>query len=407
MEATTGLELEYKKTKLGLIPIDWKIIKIGDYSSIDKRSLKSDTDDDFKFKYISLSDIFKGKINIPEELISFKSAPSRARRIVSKGDVLLSTVRPNLKSFGIIEDFDEPLIASTGFAVITCNEELNEKYLFFSLFSKILDRQFHMLVVGSNYPAINSADVKNLKIPLPPLAEQVKIAEILTTWEEAMFFTQKLIDQLQLRKKGLMQELLTGKQRLPGFDGEWKELKAGMIFENHSDKSHDGEFEVLSATQDKGVIPRSDVGIDIKYDKSSLKNYKKVDAGDFVISLRSFQGGIEYSSYEGLVSPAYTVLKEKLPISKKFYAEYLKSGNFIKRLNSIIYGIRDGKQISYKEFSSLKLWYPPIDEQQYISTVLEIMDKEIGTYKTYLETQKNQKRGLMQELLTGKKRVKI
>ena len=145
--------------------------------------------------------------------------------------------------------------------------------------------------------------------------------------------------------------------------------------------------------------------IHCKYDKSSLKNYKKVEIGNFVISLRSFQGGIEYSEHEGIISPAYTILEEILPIAKKFYMEYMKTETFINKLNSIIYGIRDGKQISFKEFSSLKFLYPNLEEQKAIAAVLNQADEEIKYYENYLEKLEAQKKGLMQVLLTGALRV--
>ena len=147
--------------------------------------------------------------------------------------------------------------------------------------------------------------------------------------------------------------------------------------------------------------------IDIKFDKKSLGTYKKVEVGDYVISLRSFQGGIEYSLYEGLVSPAYTVLKEVVPISKSYYRIYFKTESFINRLNTIIYGIRDGKQISYKDFSTLKLPCPSIDEQQAVAEVLEKAEKELRLYEKKLTTLQQQKKGLMQKLLTGEIRVKV
>lgn len=392
--------------KIDFIPESWEITNLGSVTKIYDGThatpkYVADGIPFYSVEHISKNDFSKTKF-ICEKV--FEKENKRVK--LEKGDILMTRIG-DVGTAKLI-DWDVKASFYVSLALIKKSEKFNPKFLELFINSGIFQGELYKRMIHVAFPIkINLGEIGKCLVVIPSKSEQNKIAEILSTWDQAIEKTKNLIDQLQLRKKGLMQGLLTGKQRLRGFDDEWKELKAGMIFENHSDKSHDGEFEVLSATQDKGVIPRSEVGIDIKYDKSSLKNYKKVDAGDFVISLRSFQGGIEYSSYEGLVSPAYTVLKEKLPISKKFYSEYLKSGNFIKRLNSIIYGIRDGKQISYKEFSSLKLWYPPIDEQQYISTVLEIMDKEIGTYKTYLETQRIQKRGLMQELLTGKKRVKI
>lgn len=312
-------------------------------------------------------------------------------------------------------------------------------------------------------PLISQKPIYNQKIPLPPLPEQQKIAAILSCWDTAIEKCEAAISALEKRNKGLAQQLLRGPVerptpspseegkeptpnpskggilrstepsplpggkktqqsplpggdlgvgpaegkhlRLKGFEGEWEEVRAKELFENHTDKSHDGSLEVLSSTQERGVIPRSEVGIDIKYDPKSLKNYKKVEKGNFIISLRSFQGGIEYSYYEGLVSPAYTVLKERKEIDHDFYRKYLKTESFINRLNSVIYGIRDGKQISFKDFSSLKLFYPPLDEQKAISSLLQQADQELALQKAKKESLQTQKEGLMQKLLTGEVRV--
>lgn len=155
------------------------------------------------------------------------------------------------------------------------------------------------------------------------------------------------------------------------------EFMAKDIFRSVSDKKHDCHYQVLSATQDKGIVPRNEIDINIKYNKSNLSGYKKVNRGDFVISLRSFQGGIEYSSYEGLVSPAYTVLRANVPICEDYYKAYFKMDNFIKRLNNGTYGIRDGKQIGYEDFGNMIIHYPPIEEQKKIAEILTTQDKII------------------------------
>lgn len=140
----------------------------------------------------------------------------------------------------------------------------------------------------------------------------------------------------------------------------------------------------------------------------TLSGYKLIDIGDFVISLRSFQGGIEYSNYRGILSPAYTVLKSIMEINKDFYKYFFKSYRFIEKYLSIsVIGIRDGKQISYSDLSSVKIPYPPIDEQQKIAKVLSNCDEEIRLLGKKLEMLKLQKKGLMQKLLTGEIRVKI
>lgn len=186
---------------------------------------------------------------------------------------------------------------------------------------------------------------------------------------------------------------------------ENKEYQARDVFKSVTNKKHHGEFEVLSATQDRGVIPRNQVDIDIKYNEDNIAGYKKVDKCDFVISLRSFQGGIEYSEYEGLVSPAYTVLKPILPISDGYYKAYFKTGDYIERLNIGTYGIRDGKQIGYEDFGDMVIHYPPLAEQEKIADILAAQDKVITLKEKLLEEKKKQKKYMMQQLLTGKKRL--
>ena len=181
--------------------------------------------------------------------------------------------------------------------------------------------------------------------------------------------------------------------------------QAKDLFFSVSDKKHSGALEVLSVTQDRGIIPRRLVDIDIKYDDANLGSYKKVLKGDFVISLRSFQGGIECSNYTGIVSPAYTVVRSKQKIVDEYYKAYFKTGNFINRLNIGTYGIRDGKQVGFNDFGDMVLHYPPIDEQQKIAEILSVQDRVIELKEKLLAEKQKQKKYLMQQLLTGKKRL--
>ena len=240
---------------------------------------------------------------------------------------------------------------------------------------------------------------------LPSVPEQEKIGEAVDIQNKIIDLKEKLLAEKQRQKKYLMQQLLTDRMRLPGFDGEWMYVRANQIFRNVTDKKHNGTLEVLSATQDRGIIPRSLVDIDIKYAVESLTGYKKVAKGNFVISLRSFQGGIEYSEYSGIVSPAYTVLSSIYPIEDNYYKQFFKSTDYINRLNIAVYGIRDGKQISYNDFGRIRIPYPPLDEQKAIAAVLETADKEIEILKRNIEQEKQKKKALMQLLLTGIVRV--
>ena len=177
-----------------------------------------------------------------------------------------------------------------------------------------------------------------------------------------------------------------------------KEYKAKDVFYSVSNKNHNGDYEVLSATQDRGVIPRSQVDIDIKYDDANIGGYKMVDKGDFVISLRSFQGGIEYSEYTGLVSPAYTVLKPRASICDEYYKSYFKTNDFISRLNKGTYGIRDGKQVGFKDFGEMIIHFPPLPEQQRIAKILSAQDKVIECYEKKIEQLKRMKKYYLQNM---------
>ncbi|MBK9680363.1 MAG: restriction endonuclease subunit S [Saprospiraceae bacterium] len=290
---------------------------------------------------------------------------------------------------------------------------VDAKYLAYKLQMEDLSR----LRNKGGQPLISQGPIGIHKVSLPKsLPEQKAIARVLSTADAAIHTTEKLIAQKELRKKWLMQQLLTGKKRLPafenasegnkGFGGEWKKLGAGEVFKSISKKGF-GDEELLSATQDRGIIPRTMLEGRVTMPSTGTGGFKLVEIGDFVISLRSFQGGLEYSYYRGLVSPAYTVLKPKKPINQEFYKQYFKSYEFIGRLATAVIGIRDGKQISYDDFYIVKIPFPSNEEQTAIAQVLQAADKEISLLKAKAEKLREQKKGLMQVLLTGKVRLKI
>jgi len=146
------------------------------------------------------------------------------------------------------------------------------------------------------------------------------------------------------------------------------------------------------------MIYRNSIGIEIKYSKESLKSYKIVETGDFVISLRSFQGGIEYSKLKGICSPAYIILKPKTEIDRQFYKYYFKKEDFITRLSKTVVGIRDGKQISYEAFGGLKLKVPSVDEQKVISNFLYSLQSKIELLTEQLHKTQQFKKGLLQQM---------
>lgn len=247
---------------------------------------------------------------------------------------------------------------------------------------------------------------------LPPVREQRKIAEILSTQDKAIELQERKIDELKRFKKGCLERMFPRKgqkvpeKRFPGFTDDWEQRKAKELFVSTADKGYP-ELPVLSATQDRGMIRRDENSINIFHDKKNEAGYKRVLPGQFVIHLRSFQGGFAHSAIEGITSPAYTVFG--FSESEKHDSEYWKyvftSKSFIQRLETVTYGIRDGRSISYEEFLTLDFVYPSKAEQTAIARYLDKLSDLIALHQRKLEEMKKQKKALMQLLLTGIVRV--
>lgn len=188
--------------------------------------------------------------------------------------------------------------------------------------------------------------------------------------------------------------------RFPEFknEGEWEYVYGDELFEPISNKDHNSDLPILAITQEQGAVPRDMINYHVSVTEKSIESYKVVEIGDFIISLRSFQGGIEYSNYLGLCSPAYIVLRKKEDVINDFYRHYFKSYPFIQDLNKNLEGIRDGKMISYKQFSEILIPKPKIKEQEKIAACLSSLDEVISAYNEKLDLLKDHKKGLMQNL---------
>ena len=188
--------------------------------------------------------------------------------------------------------------------------------------------------------------------------------------------------------------------RFPEFQnaGEWKFVYGNELFVPISNKNHNSDLPILAISQEYGAIPRTFIDYNVIVSKESISGYKVVEKGDFIISLRSFQGGIEYSNYKGLCSPAYIILRKRETIYDIFYKYYFKSYQYIQELNRKLEGIRDGKMVSYKQFSEIPIPYTLYEEQQKIALFLQSIDNYI--YKTDRELKQLQthKKALLQVL---------
>jgi len=207
---------EFKNTEIGRIPKEWEVAKLGEIVEINKETKNPLIEfPDRKFLYIDIESVENGTGIIKEakELLG-KEAPSRARRVIHYNDVVMSTVRPYLKAFAIIPQEYDNKICSTGFAVLTCKDYLLPIFLLHTLFSREIINQFNKIMIGGQYPALNESQVAEIKIPLPQLQEQQEISEILSAVDKMLAQKRARKEKLMKIKKGLMEDLLTGKVRV-------------------------------------------------------------------------------------------------------------------------------------------------------------------------------------------------
>ena len=178
----------------------------------------------------------------------------------------------------------------------------------------------------------------------------------------------------------------------------WKLHAGKSLFDQIVDRNPEPGLPVLAITQEHGAIPRHMIDYHVSVTEKSIESYKVVRVGDFIISLRSFQGGIEYSSYHGICSPAYVILRRRGEGSDEYFRHYLKTDRFIRILTKNLEGLRDGKMISYKQFSDLMLPVPTPAEQQKIADCLSSLDELIAAQARKVDVLKTHKKGLMQQL---------
>jgi len=263
-------------------------------------------------------------------------------------------------------------------------------------------KQIMKIAQGTKVLSLSTGRLSNIILNLPSKLEQQKIASFLTTIDTKIEQLSKKVELQEQYKKGVMQKIFNQEIRFKNDDGsgfdEWEWKNGNLIFQAISNKNHNSDLPILAISQEYGAIPRDMIDYKISVTNNSITSYKVVEVGDFIISLRSFQGGIEYSNYKGICSPAYIILRAIIDIDNRFFKFYFKTHRYIQQLNSKLEGIRDGKMISYKYFSEIKLPLPQKEEQTKIANFFSTLDKQIGSTKKQLAKTKEFKKGLLQRM---------
>lgn len=400
----------YKKGKIGIVPIKWNEVPFSTLFT----STSEYTDDLEQYPLYSLT---------IEDGITAKTERYERSHLVKKENSY-KVVRPNDYAynpmnirFGAVARHkgDIPVAVSGYYDIFTTVHESDLVFMDSFLTYGPMITYYNKVSTGSlvEKQRVHFSDFLEFSLALPTLEERKKIAAILSTQDKAIELQARKIEELKRFKKGCLEKMFPRKgqkvpeTRFPGFTGDWEQRKAKELFVSTADKGYP-ELPVLSATQDRGMIRRDENSINIFHDKKNEAGYKRVLPGQFVIHLRSFQGGFAHSAIEGITSPAYTVFGFSEP--EKHDSEYWKyvftSKSFIQRLETVTYGIRDGRSISYEEFLTLGFVYPSKAEQTAIARYLDKLSDLITLHQRKLEEMKRQKKALMQLLLTGIVRVK-
>jgi len=257
----------------------------------------------------------------------------------------------------------------------------------------------------STIPQINNKHIEPYPVDIPNMAEQQAIGTFFSRLDDLITLHQRKYDKLVVFKKSMLEKMFpkdgesVPEIRFAGFTDPWEQRKASEVFQIVDDRGHP-TLPVLSATQNQGMIYRDDSGRYIGHDESNEIGYKRVLPGDFVVHLRSFQGGFAHSQYEGITSPAYTVFRAKEPTSHsdRFWKHWFMSEHFIAGLSTVTYGIRDGRSISVDEFMNTFLAFPAVEEQAAISRLFDYLDDLITLHQRKLELLQNIKKSLLDKM---------
>lgn len=410
METIEEYKVGYKKTKLGWIPDDWKLTPLGKLcfkkgkygigaSAVEYRN-------DLP-TYLRITDIDDFGNYSPKNKVSL-SETDWQNYLLKKGDILFVRTGSATGKTYLYKAKDGNLVYAGFLIKFTPNpEKLLPLYLSLFTSSSIYYKWVSVMSVRSGQPGINSEEYALLPIPLPRIPEQQKIATILSDWDLAIENLQSLIEKLKRRKKGLMQQLLTGKKRLPGFSEEWQEQKLGaLIIDCKKKTTEQDEYEILTSSN-KGLLPQKEYfGKGRISDKKNI-GFHVLPPNHITYRSRSDDGKFTFNlnelGYTGIISHYYPVFKMK-DGDNKFFVEYAntnknKFGRYSVGTSQLV--------LSFNEIKKMKVTFPSPEEQRAISNVLNIAHQEIAEQQNYLEQLQAQKKGLMQQLLTGKVRVKV
>lgn len=380
----------------------WEQRRLGDVGSIHTGNTPSTSNPDYYSEngipWITPTDIDESDVKTTEKCLSPEGA--KVARLVPAGSILCTCIAS---------------IGKNALTKTTCgfNQQINalvpnpgqsdSAFLFAQ--SALWSKRMKLMAASSAMQIVNKTEFSKLPCMLPSLPEQRFIGTLFRNLDGLIALRQRELDHVKLLKRGLLQKMFpkdgagVPEIRFPGFTDPWEQRKAQEVF-GFRDERNRAELPVLSATQENGMVFRDDSMRVVGHDVSNEVGYKRVAPGDFVIHLRSFQGGFAHSSIEGIASPAYTVLLIREPDKHcdLFWKCCFSSERFVRSLTTVTYGIRDGRSINVEEFMNMNLRVPSLPEQRLIGAFFRDIDDLIALHQRELDHLKLQKKALLQQM---------
>jgi type I restriction enzyme S subunit len=388
---------------------DWLHTKLGDIAKITCgiAATPEYVDESVGVPFLSARNVQDGKLDlskfmyIPKELHIKLTKNTKPK----KGDVLLTRVGAGIGKAAFV-DIDFEFSVYVSLTLIQCKGMLDGNFLTF-----LLNTNYYQYLAnrdqfaGGGVQNLNVQMVKGYPVSIPPLPEQIKIAEILSTWDNAINTVQKLLANSQQQKKSLMQQLLTGKKRFAGFEGEWAEKRLDKISHIFMGSSPKSEFY----NEDGIGLPLLQGNADIKNRKSVPRIFtsqitRECLPDDILLSVRAPVGAIASSNHHACIGRGIAAIRAKKDTTQVFLYQWLL--NFEDKWDSFSQG-STFESVNSDDINNLKIKLPSLPEQQKIAAILTIADQEIDNLRAQLNQLKQEKKALMQQLLTGKRRVKI
>ena len=413
---------------LGEVPEHWEVRKLKNWLAINELVLSEDTNPDYAFHYLDIGCVSTGHIVVCPERIQFKSAPSRARRIVRPGDTVISTVRTYLKAVWHVEGPNPDLIASTGFAVLTPKSGTCPKYVSYLCQSESFTDRVTAQSVGVAYPAIAESRLATFHISVPPLSEQAAIVRFLDHFDRRIRryirAREKLIALLEEQKQAVIHQAVTGQidvrtgQPYPAYKpsgvewlgdvpAHWQVVRNGRLFVQRNEIGFAG-LPILEVSLRTGVRVRDMESSGRKQVMSDRNMYKRAVKGDIAYNMmRMWQGAVGTTPVDGLVSPAYVVAKPLAGTEPRYFSDLFQTTAYMSEVDKFSRGIvKDRNRLYWEDFKQMPTPCPRWSEQILIADAIDhgmaTIDQRIRLAERQIDLLREYRTRLISDVVTGK-----